>query len=226
MTSHKTDDTPRTNKIDVSCIGNDEMAYTALAMCRTLERELAASVSYAGELAALLRDAQDAMLDPYKSVGVQRRIDAVLAKNPSRPDPMPASSGDATKAMLAALSKKFTPPASCPVSTTCERERECSGMCPVRDRPAKPSNVSCEGSGKVKVDVDALLESPRVQEQIAAVRELEKSGYLGFDPRPELNGVGNAFEGVKFESGTGWVKLHCISAEAAKLIRDFIGEKR
>lgn len=31
---------------------------------------------------------------------------------------------------------KILVPASCPVSVTCEREGECSGMCPVRDRPA------------------------------------------------------------------------------------------
>jgi hypothetical protein len=33
----------------------------------------------------------------------------------------------------------FTPPPSCPCSVTCIRERECSGMCPVRDRPSAGS---------------------------------------------------------------------------------------
>jgi hypothetical protein len=33
-------------------------------------------------------------------------------------------------------------------------------------------NLSFEGGGKVSVDIDALVRSPRVQEQVKAVREL------------------------------------------------------
>lgn len=35
-------------------------------------------------------------------------------------------------------------PASCPVRTTCEREGSCSGMCPVRDRPASHRSLLIE----------------------------------------------------------------------------------
>lgn len=81
MTTHKTADTPRTNRIDVSCIGNDEMAYTALDLCRTLERELAASAAYAEQSRAFVAHTLDYLQlmeklagDPAKSVELRQYV--------------------------------------------------------------------------------------------------------------------------------------------------------
>lgn len=48
-------------------------------------------------------------------------------------------------------SGRFQPSASCPASVTCEREGECSGMCPVRDR-ASPSNVARQEDSLVQIE--------------------------------------------------------------------------
>lgn len=126
-------------------------SITATSPTEELERQR----SYAGRLAEaieaecewLAQRREEAVAADYNILACrydERRCElaAALAKNPTDQAGSAKAAGapgaESTAAPTNAdvsLTGRFVPARCCPVTTTCEREKACSGMCPVRCRP-------------------------------------------------------------------------------------------
>lgn len=91
-----TSNTPRTDAIDISCYGADEVASRALDLCREMERELAGansrfsdSVSERQRLHGLLREMKAAMLGYPVSVRTLSPSALLAAINKELREPEP-----------------------------------------------------------------------------------------------------------------------------------------